>query len=695
MHSDNKNQNKFNIIIPMAGEGSRFGYQFKPFLKLDNRTFIEHVLDSFREIDVETYNFIVTEQQEETNRVTDHLRHTLFPGISDKINVIKIREKTMGPYQTIMAAMRNARELKNVIICDSDHFVDILPITQKVELDSNLDIVVPVWNIDNEEQKNWGKIVLDSRSRSILHICEKEILPPTEGETIYGILGCYYFSSTAHLIQDGKYLHFSDFLKENYKKYDIDIAFMEKALFFGTPEMAKKTVELRRKWETVICDVDGVLIEHKNHSTDLAEDNRVISDCADKIKKWRRQNKKVILATARPKNTRESFEKNLKRLGIVYDDIIMGLNPGPRYLINDLKPSNPFVRQALSINLPRGEGIDDLNLEESQNYDIETVEVFRGNSFSKTFLLKDKDDFYVRKQIVKNKNSVEHYEKLKRQLEDLKRYAFYDQSLVPKILNEKDDVYDYYFDMEYLEGYGQLDEFDSFTQFKILDTVVDKLANKVYCYNKINEGDSFITNFFDTKIYPKLGIFEKECPTMKYLINNKTVRINDKDYYGLREILKRLNVYNFNTEYVSPIHGDLTLENILYNSSTRDFKLIDMDGSRYMDSCYFDLGKIFQSIVSNYREWSILQDVVFSCGDNEVYCVDKYFHCIPTRYKNICEKYAHITGNNNSKDVFRKGIFYMAMYFIRFVPFRRQISNEHGIFAMIMAINWLNYLYED
>ena len=38
---------KLNIIIPMAGESSRFNYKFKPFMLLDNKTFIEHVLDSF------------------------------------------------------------------------------------------------------------------------------------------------------------------------------------------------------------------------------------------------------------------------------------------------------------------------------------------------------------------------------------------------------------------------------------------------------------------------------------------------------------------------------------------------------------------------------------------------------------------------------------------------------------------------
>ena len=49
-------------------------------------------------------------------------------------------------------------------------------------------------------------------------------------------------------------------------------------------------------------------------------------------------------------------------------------------------------------------------------------------------------------------------------------------------------------------------------------------------------------------------------------------------------------------------------------------------------------------------------------------------------------------GESNWKKVFRKGIFYMAMYFIRFVPFRKQVSDDHAVFALVMAVNWLNFL---
>ena len=66
---------------------------------------------------------------------------------------------------------------------------------------------------------------------------------------------------------------------------------------------------------------------------------------------------------------------------------------------------------------------------------------------------------FVRKHILKNKDDLMHYEKLKRQLEDIKRFSFYDKNLVPEVLGVKDEDHQYYFDLQYLENYKQLDEF--------------------------------------------------------------------------------------------------------------------------------------------------------------------------------------------------------------------------------------------
>ena len=174
-----------NIIIPMAGESSRFNYKFKPFLYLDNKRFIEHCLDGFLAHDcmITSYNFIVTKEQEIQNNVTNMMKK-IFINISDKICVIVIKEKTTGPYQTILQGIAEMKYMENIVICDCDHSIDIFPIIEKIH--KSVDIIIPLWNINREEQERWGKIVTDNNN-NIVNICEKEIIKKEENINIFGI----------------------------------------------------------------------------------------------------------------------------------------------------------------------------------------------------------------------------------------------------------------------------------------------------------------------------------------------------------------------------------------------------------------------------------------------------------------------------------------------------------------------------
>jgi ribosomal protein L23 len=695
-----------NVLFPMAGESSRFNYKFKPFLYLDNRRFIEHTLEPFIRYDnlIITYNFIVTEEQEKKNNVTNTIK-TIFNEISNKINVIIIPIKTQGPYQTILSAKKSSTSkpfvttpsgerteisndnwCNNIIVCDIDHSIDITSILEKITTDN--DIIIPLWNIHDNEYQNWGKVILQNK---IIHkFCEKEFIKKEENQEVYGIIGCYYFRTLELFPNNDNFINLSDFFGSYFKKLNIDFVNVKNAYFYGTPEMVENTIKLRRKFGTVICDVDGVLLKHNNNSNDNPEHNIIIGQCINKLNKIREENNKIILVTARPVKTRQSFEKLLHIFNIPYDDIVMGLNPGPRYLINDIKPSNPFVKQSIGFNLIRDSGIDNLQLNESNNYNIEIIKNFKGNSFSNTYLLKSNEQYFVRKHIIKNIKSKEHCERLKRQCDDLKRFYYYNKELVPKVVNECDNNYDYYIDIEYLEHYKQLDYYSKNIQYDVLDKLIKTMETDVYCYRKKNTDVKFIEEFFETKIYPKLTEFENECEIMNYLINSNEVNINDKTYFGLRNIFEKLNIHNFNTEWINPIHGDFTLENILYDLESDKIKIIDMEGSRYVDSCYFDLGKIFQSIVSKYKEWNTITNIIINKDINNLSCIDKYFHYDYEEYKPICNLFAKIMDVEDTKIIFNKGIFYMSTYFIRFVQFRRKISDDHGIFAIIMAVVWLN-----
>lgn len=107
--------------------------------------------------------------------------------------------------------------------------------------------------------------------------------------------------------------------------------------------------------KTIICDIDGTLIEHK------CDINKpiILKGVLEKLKEWDKKDYNIILLTGRRESVRKLTEDSLRSLGIYYDKLIMDVGGGQRVLINDLKPNkndenNPT---AIAINLERNVGI--------------------------------------------------------------------------------------------------------------------------------------------------------------------------------------------------------------------------------------------------------------------------------------------------------------------------------------------------
>jgi hypothetical protein len=64
----------------------------------------------------------------------------------------------------------------------------------------------------------------------------------------------------------------------------------------------------------------------------------------------------IILTTARPDYLRRHTVKELEENEVPYHKLIMEIERGPRYLINDMDPNNPGER-AIAINVERDKGI--------------------------------------------------------------------------------------------------------------------------------------------------------------------------------------------------------------------------------------------------------------------------------------------------------------------------------------------------
>ena len=91
---------------------------------------------------------------------------------------------------------------------------------------------------------------------------------------------------------------------------------------------------------TIFCDIDGCIVYHAgNMSQQLEASPELLPGVKEKFVEWERAGYAIILTTGRRESMRGLTEAALVRLGIFYDQLVMGLPRGSRIVINDLKPN--------------------------------------------------------------------------------------------------------------------------------------------------------------------------------------------------------------------------------------------------------------------------------------------------------------------------------------------------------------------
>lgn len=114
--------------------------------------------------------------------------------------------------------------------------------------------------------------------------------------------------------------------------------------------------------KTIICDIDGTLVLHNkpNDAAKISTELVLLEGTIDKLNEWERKGCSIILLTGRKESMRKVTENQLSQLGIYYDQLIMGVGGGPRYLINDYKLDG--TEAAFAINVERNKGIKDIQI---------------------------------------------------------------------------------------------------------------------------------------------------------------------------------------------------------------------------------------------------------------------------------------------------------------------------------------------
>ena len=110
------------------------------------------------------------------------------------------------------------------------------------------------------------------------------------------------------------------------------------------------------KKNTYFCDIDGTILKYRQFETYETSKAEGIESTIEYLDKAVYEGHMIILTTARPEYLRVHTEVELYENEVPYHRLIMGIERGPRYLINDMDPNNPGER-AIAINLERNKGI--------------------------------------------------------------------------------------------------------------------------------------------------------------------------------------------------------------------------------------------------------------------------------------------------------------------------------------------------
>jgi len=362
-----------NIVIPMAGLGSRFkteGFKLpKPIIEVNGKTLIEHSVSTLgvegnyifitRKFEEDQYNYLLSKKLKE-----------LYPNSTEII----LDSPTRGAVETVLHSKDLIDNDEPLIItnCDqitewnSQDFIDFIS-------NPNLDGVVVTYPSDNP--KNSFALI---ENGFITKMVEKEVV------SNYALIGVHYWKRGSDFVYSAERL-LNDFnekgrpecyVSETYN-YLIDKGLLIKNyhihenqyISLGTPYDLKiyegKIKEFYiKKPKTIFCDIDGTILKHVHRFSDIIDtEPTLLNGVRDKLNQWDSQGHKIIFVTARKESAREITEKHLKQLGLCWDHLLMGIGGGERILIND--KLNPIDKdRAKSVNVITNAGFDRIDWSE-------------------------------------------------------------------------------------------------------------------------------------------------------------------------------------------------------------------------------------------------------------------------------------------------------------------------------------------
>lgn len=230
-----------HIIMPMAGEGSRFareGYsQPKPLIEVNNTPLFLKAINSISDLKVPLkYSFIVRKEHIDKFQIDQQIRKHI-----PKALIYSVEQTTRGAVETSLIAKKGIEESEGILIMDCDlefHSSNYNQVIKEILSGNNTEGGALVSFQSNNSRYSYAR----TENNRVVQTAEKEVISSN------ALIGAYFFASGSTFLQAANQL----LLDNNHMKAEFYVSLLynylirndepvylsncEQYLSYGTPE---------------------------------------------------------------------------------------------------------------------------------------------------------------------------------------------------------------------------------------------------------------------------------------------------------------------------------------------------------------------------------------------------------------------------------------------------------------------------
>lgn len=328
------------------------------------------------------------------------------------------------------------------------------------------------------------------------------------------------------------------------------------------------------------------------------------------------------------------------------------------------------------------------NNEIANNYTV--VKTFKGGSNALTLLAWQNDAMVVKKI------SINQYaDKLAAQYAWLNERRHLPQ--IARTIGEKYDRDHYSLDLEYRDDYiTYFDYIHSSSKadaWHVLQNVIIFMQKHIYSAISIDDQPEKVSEYIEKKIIGKVRDAANTSVYISQALEHKNLIVNGRKLRNFNTVIKEIQrnptIFNDLCDFgESPIHGDLTVDNIIVNPATREFLLLDPNNENAISDAVTDYGKLFQSLHSGYEFMVLTQQA--SLAGNKITFEEK----TSAQYNYLYQKLSAYLKKELTSSQYRSILFHEAVHYCRMLTYRVHINPNNAVAFYAIAVRLFNDFLE-